>query len=62
MIHSFINQYEWKYIDFPTHAKDCKKFETNYKSVTVNVLLVPHSKKEIRQAKFQNIIQSVQSR
>ena len=44
----FINQYEWKDINFPSHAKDWEKLETNNKSITLNVLLTPHENEEIR--------------
>ena len=36
--------------DFPTHAKDWNKFETNNKSLALNVFFVPHINEEIRQA------------
>ena len=35
--------------DFPTHSKDWENFETNNKSIALNVLFISH-KKEIRQA------------
>ena len=41
----FINEYDRKDIDFSRNAKDWKKFETNSKSIALNVL-----------QKFQNII------
>ena len=49
-IKPFIVQYNWKEIDFPSHRKDCKKFESNNKSIALNVLYVPHNTKEIRHA------------
>ena len=47
-INAFINQCEYKY-KFSFTFKDRKKFETNNKSISLNVLFVPHKKKEIRQ-------------
>ena len=40
---------DWKDINFCSHAKDWKRFETNCKSIPFNILLIPHKKKEIRQ-------------
>ena len=37
----FINQYNWKGIDFPAGIKDWKKFEQNNKEVALNILSVP---------------------
>ena len=36
----FINQYNWIEINFPSHKKDCKKFELNDKSIALNILYV----------------------
>ena len=47
---SFIDQYTWKGINFPSHKKDWKKFESSYKSIPLNILYVPHNTKEIRHA------------
>ena len=49
-IKPFIDQYNWKEISFPSHKKDWKKFESNNKSIALNVLFVPHSSQEIRHA------------
>ena len=46
----FIDQYNWKEIDFPPHSKDWKNFESNNKSIALNVLYVPHNTEEIRHA------------
>ena len=46
----FINQYNWKEINFPSHKKDCKKFQSNNKSITLNILYVPYNTEEIRHA------------
>ena len=47
-IKPFIDQYNWKEIRFPSHKKDWKKFETNNKTIALNVLYVPHNNEEIR--------------
>ena len=49
-IKPFFDQYNWKEIDFPSHRKDWKKFESNNKSIAHNILYVPHNTKEIRHA------------
>ena len=50
-IKPFIDQYDCKKkIDFPSHKKDLEKFELNAKSITVNILHVPHNIEEIRHA------------
>ena len=36
-IKPFTDQYNWKEIDFPSHIKDWKKFESNNKSVALAV-------------------------
>ena len=40
-IKPFIDQYNWKGIDFPAGIKDWKKFEQNNKEVALNILSVP---------------------
>ena len=42
----YINQYNWKDINFSLHKEDWKKFEQNNKEFALNILFVPHSKKE----------------
>ena len=42
-IKPFIDQYNWKEIDFPSHSKDWKKFEPNNKSIALDVLYVPNN-------------------
>ena len=42
-----INQYNWKGIKFPSDKEDWKKFERNNKEITLNILFLPHNKKEI---------------
>ena len=45
----FIEEYNWKDIDFPSTSKDWKKFELN-NEVAVNILYVPHNTKKIEVA------------
>ena len=47
-IKPFIDQYNWKEINFPSQKQDCKKFELNNKSIALNILYVPYNTKEIR--------------
>ena len=49
-IKSFIDQYNWNEIDFPSHSKDWKKFEENNKTIALNILFVPYNTKKIRLA------------
>ena len=49
-IRPFINQYNWKGIQFPSHQEEWKKFEQNNKTIALNVLFVPHNTKTIRLA------------
>ena len=46
----FINNYNWKDIEFPSHSKDWRKFECNNKVIALNILYAPYKTKEIRQA------------
>ena len=46
----FINNYNWKDIEFPSHSKDWGKFECNNKAIALNILYVPYNTKEIRKA------------
>ena len=46
----FIDQYNWKDINVPSHVGDWKKFELNNKSTALNVLYVPEGEKTIRHA------------
>ena len=46
----FINNYNWKDIEFPSHSKDCRKFECNNKTIALNILYVPYNTKQIKQA------------
>ena len=44
----FIDQYNWKDINFPSHVGDLKKNELNSKSIALNVLYVLECEKSIR--------------
>ena len=46
----FINNYNWKDIEFPSHSKYWRKFECNNKVIALNILYVPYNTKEIRKA------------
>ena len=45
-IKPFIEEYNWKDIDFPSRSKDWKKFGLN-NEVALNILYVPHNTKKI---------------
>ena len=40
-LESFINNYNWKDIEYPSHSKDCRKCECNNKTIVLNILYVP---------------------
>ena len=46
-IKPFIDQCNWKEKDFPSHRKDWKMFESNNKSIALNILYVPHISQNI---------------
>ena len=46
----FIDNYNWKDIEFPLHSKDWRKFEQNNKTIALNILYIPYNTKKIRQA------------
>ena len=46
----FINNYNWKDIEFSSHSKDSKKFEQNNKTHALNILYVSYDTKQIKQA------------
>ena len=48
-IKPFIDQYNWKDIDFPAMSKDWKKFELN-NEITLNILYVAHNTRKIHVA------------
>ena len=43
----FIDQYNWKEINFPSHKKDWKKFESNNESIAFNILYVSYNTEKI---------------
>ena len=45
-IKPFIDKYNWEGIDFPA-GKDWKRFEQNNKTITLNILFIPHNEKTI---------------
>ena len=45
-IKTFIEEYNWKDIDFPSTSKNWKKFELN-NEVALNILYVPYNTKKI---------------
>ena len=49
-IKPFIDQYNWKEIDFPPCSTDWKKFEQNNKRIALNILFLPHNTDKIRLA------------
>ena len=49
-IKPFIDQYNWKGIDFPAGIKDWKKFEQNNDTIALNILYVPPNTKTINLA------------
>ena len=46
----FIDQYNWKGIDFLARIKDWKKFEQNNTTIALNIIYVPHNTKTINLA------------
>ena len=48
-IKPFIDQYNWKDVDFPAMSKDWKKFELN-NEIALNILYVPHNTRKIHVA------------
>ena len=49
-IKHFINQYNWKGINFPAGIKDWKKFEQNNEPIAINNLFVPKNEQTINLA------------
>ena len=49
-IKPFVDQYNWKDIDFPPRIKEWKKFERNNKTIALNILSMPHNAKTINLA------------
>ena len=48
-IKPFIDQYNWKDIDFPAKSKDWRKLELN-NDIALNILYIPHNTKKIQLA------------
>ena len=46
----FINKYDWKGIDFPSHLKDWKEFKLNNNSISLNIVFVSYNTEKIRRA------------
>ena len=49
-INHFIDQYNWKEINFPANRKDWNEFEKNNRSIALNILYVPYNTAERRHA------------
>ena len=49
-IKPFINQYDWKGINFPAQKEDWKKFQSKNKSIALNILFVPYNTTQIVRA------------
>ena len=47
-IKPFVDQYIWKDIDFASRSKDWKEFESENKSMALNILYVPYNTEKIR--------------
>ena len=47
-IKPFIDQYNWKQLDFLSHSKYWKKFEQNNKRIALNILFILHNTKKTR--------------
>ena len=46
----FVNNYNWKNLEFPSHSKDWRKCECNNKPIALNILYVPYNTIQIKQA------------
>ena len=44
----FIDNYNWKDIEFPSRPENYKKFEQNNKTIALNILYVPRNTKQVR--------------
>ena len=47
-IKPFINQYNWKGINIPSHKEDWKKFKSSNRPIALNILFVPFNTEKIR--------------
>ena len=50
----FINNYNWKDIEFPSHSKDWRKFECNNKTIALNILYALYNAKQASTSKRNN--------
>ena len=46
----FVDHYNWKGIEFPSHSKDWKKVEQDNKTIALNILFVKYNTKQIEPA------------
>ena len=46
----YFSKYNWKGIEISAGPKDSKKFERNNKTITLNILFIPHKTETIRVA------------
>ena len=46
----FVNNYNWKDIESPSHLKDQRKFECNNKTIALNIFYIPYNTEQIRHA------------
>ena len=46
----FINNYNWKDVEFPSYSKDWKKFEQNNETLALNILYVSYNTMQTKQA------------
>ena len=42
-IKTYVSQYNWKDIEFPSHQKNWEMFEQNNKTIAMNILFVLHN-------------------
>ena len=49
-IKPFINKYDWKDINFPSHKEDRNTFQKNNRSIALNIFYVPYNTKQLRPA------------
>ena len=61
-IKPFIDQYNFKEIDFLAHSKDWKKFEFNNKKIALNILFIPYNTEKKALHTNENIILSVKTK
>ena len=55
----FINNYNWKDTEVPSHSKDWRKFECNNKTIALNMLYVLYNTEQIRHDTNQNILMNI---